>query len=275
MVLWRGMHDEGIPGRTKPPSIRVPDAFPVAETAYLEEVVNRLQNSLGSRLVGVYLFGSAGWGEYAPGISDLDLQAVVSEPSSVLQREELARCLSHRVLPCPATRLDFICYTRSSIDPAHRHPHFDLNFNTCGIFEQLMLEHPAEADHWFLLDIAMGRELGHALLGPPPAAIFAPIPRIWQLQAISESLAWHQLHDIVSPNHVLNACRGWRYAVTGVFGSKAAGAAWACSQPGCPPVVTRAEQLRRDGTILDPSDSSELITIAKEAVRQALLETPT
>lgn len=274
MVLLCDMdkHDS-IPGHTNLPFIGVPDALPAAETAYLDEVVNRLQNSLGSRLVGIYLFGSAGSGEYEPGISDLDVQAVVSESLSVLQREELARCLSHTGLPCPATRLDFICYSRSSIDPAHRHPHFELNFNTCGIFEQLMLEPVAEADHWLLLDIAIGRELGHALLGPPPGAIYAPIPRAWQLQAISEALAWHQMHDIASPNNVLNACRGWRYAVTGVFGSKVAGAAWALLQPGCPPVVERAEQSRRDGALLDPSEVTELNAIAGAAVRRALHET--
>jgi hypothetical protein len=218
----------------------------------------------------VYLFGSAGCGEYAPGISDLDVQAVMSETPSMVQREELAGRLAHAVLPCPSKRLDFVCYTRSSIDPANRHPHFDLNFNTGSVFEQLMLEPRAEADHWFLLDIALGRELGHALVGPPPATVYAPIPRTWQLEAMRESLAWRQAHDITSPNNVLNACREWRYAVTGVLGSKAAGVAWARSQPGCPTVVEQAEQSRRDGTLLDPSESFALIAIAETAIRQAL-----
>ena len=62
----------------------------------------------------------------------------------------------------------------------------------------------------------------------------------------------------------------WRYAVTGALGSKAVGASWAHSQPGCPQVVKRAEQSRRDGAPLNPSEAAELVAIASEAVRQAL-----
>jgi len=51
-----------------------------------------------------------------------------------------------------------------------------------------------------------------------------------------------------------------------------AGASWARSQPGCPPVVERAEQSRRDGAPLNPSEAAELVAITSEAVRQALLE---
>lgn len=264
-------HNERILGRTTLLFTHVHATLPVPEVAYLEEVVNRVQNSFGSRLVGVYLFGSAGSGEYEPGISDLDVQAVIREPVSLLQREELAGHLAHVALPCPASRLDFVCYTHSSIDPANRYPSFELNFNTGGgILEQFMLAPKVGASHWFLLDIALGRELGHALLGPPPATIFAPIPRVWLLQAMCDSLAWHQLYDSGTANTVLNACREWRYALTGMLGSKAAGAAWAGSQPECPPIVRRAVQSRRDGTLLNPSEVSELIAIASEAVRQAL-----
>jgi len=248
-------------------------SLPAPETAYLEQLVCRLQSGLGPRLVGVYLFGSAGYGAYEAGISDLDVQAVVDGVSSTRQREELAERLAHESLPCPAKRLDFVCYTRSAVNPARRHPHFELNFNTGdGIPEQLMFDPSAEANHWFLLDIAMGREFGHAMVGPPPATVFAPIPSVWQLQAIQDSLAWHPAHDPISPNNVLNACRGWRYAVTGALGSKAAGASWARSQPGCPPIVERAEHSRRDGAPVSPSEAADLIAIASEAVRQALLE---
>jgi predicted nucleotidyltransferase len=44
-------------------------ALPNAEATYLEQVVKTLQSSLQQRLVGVYLFGSAAYDDYTPGIS--------------------------------------------------------------------------------------------------------------------------------------------------------------------------------------------------------------
>lgn len=244
--------------------------LPPPEIAYLEAVVDRLRTSLGPHLLGVYLFGSTGSGDYLPGISDLDVHAVLSDSIDRLQCAEIAKYLSHRILPCPATRLDFVCYTRAAVDPAQRTPHFELNLNTSEVFEQVMFEPSVEASHWFLLDIAIGRELGYALYGPSPTDIFAPIPRVWQLVAIRESLEWYRAHDLASPNSVLNACRGWRYAVTGVLGSKAAGAAWVRAQPDCLPVVTRAEIARRDGTQLEADEASALIAMALKEVQYAL-----
>jgi Domain of unknown function (DUF4111) len=57
---------------------------------------------------------------------------------------------------------------------------------------------------------------------------------VWVLDALMESLRWHRTHDLGSPNSVLNACRGWRWAETGVWGSKREGLAWALRQPGVP-----------------------------------------
>ena len=126
--------------------------------------------------------------------------------------------------------------------PAARHPQFLLNFNTGSdvATDRLTLDPAGEASHWFLLDIAMGRELGRALLGPPAPQVFAPIPRPWCLEALVDSLAWHEAHEVASANSLHNACRGWRYAATATFGSKQAGATWALHQPDCPPAIAPA-----------------------------------
>src|SRR5215207_10564221 len=89
---------------------RVPRILPEAEAAYLAAVVDTLRQNLERRLTGVYLFGSAGYGAYEPGRSDLDVQVVTAEPLGVTEKQELARRLSHRVLPCPARQLEFVCY---------------------------------------------------------------------------------------------------------------------------------------------------------------------
>ncbi|HEX6289474.1 MAG TPA: aminoglycoside adenylyltransferase domain-containing protein [Herpetosiphonaceae bacterium] len=249
-----------------------PGALPAAESAYLDRVVAILQQRLGQRLLGVYLFGSAAYGDYEPGISDLDVQAVLTTLLDKQMCREIAASLTHRVLPCPARRLELVIYARPAIDPAARHPRFDLNLNTgAGEDDHLVLDPAEESSHWFLLDIAMGHELGRSLLGPQPAKVFAPIPRRWCLEAIGDSLAWHRRHESASANSVLNACRGWRYAVTGTFGSKLAGAAWARRQPNCPSVVAQAEQRRLGGPPLSAAEVTELVEIVGAAVRAALL----
>jgi hypothetical protein len=182
----------------------------------------------------------------------------------------LTRRLTHRVLPCPARLLELVCYARDAVDPASRHPRFELNFNTGrAIVDHLALDPAEESSHWFLLDIAFGRELGVALLGPPPAEIFAPVPRVWTLEALADSLAWHAAHEPASVNAVLNACRSWRFAATGVFGSKRDGAAWAHGQPGCPTIVDDLLRGTRAAEI-DLSSVRQLVAIAGAAVQDAM-----
>jgi len=249
----------------------VPIRLPSPETAYLKRVVGALQRCLGQRLVGIYLFGSAAYSAYEPGISDLDVQAVVTESLSKRNRKQIAGLLTHQVLTCPARRLEFVCYARTSVYPASRYPQFELNFNTgAGEEDHISLDPAEESSHWFLLDIAMGRALGRPLLGPEPAQVFAPIPRIWQLEAIAESLVWHSEHEPTSANTVLNACRGWRYVATGHFGSKRDGCAWARQQPACPVGVLEADRLRQLGSHLSVSSATELVKIVTEAVHEAI-----
>jgi hypothetical protein len=248
-----------------------PKALPKPEAAYLEKLVEMLQTRLEGRLVGVYLFGSAAYSAYEPGISDLDVQAVVTESLGKRERKQLAGFLTHRMLPCPARRLEFVCYARPSICAATRHPQFEVNFNTGpGEQDHLSLDPGEESSHWFLLDIALGRALGRPLIGPEPAQVFGPIPRLWQLEAIADSLAWHSDNEPTSANTVLNACRGWRFAETGAFGSKLAGSTWARQQPACPAVVEEAERHRRSGSALCASAVTEIVEIVTEAVRTAI-----
>ncbi len=243
-----------------------------AEAAYLEQVVKILQSHLQQRLVGVYLFGSAAYGDYTPQLSDLDVQAVVTESLSKHECMDIASSLTHETLLCPARRLEFVCYAQSSINPATRHPRFELNFNTgAGEPNRLSLDPAEESSHWFVLDIAIGRAIGRTLVGSEPAQVFAPIPRIWQLEAIADSLAWHTTHEFTSANSVLNACRGWRYAVTEMWGSKVAGADWARQQPECPVVVAQAQQHRYGDSALSASAVTELVDRVTEAVQAAIL----
>ncbi|KAB8140385.1 DUF4111 domain-containing protein [Chloroflexia bacterium SDU3-3] len=245
--------------------------LPARETEYLRDVRAILRRTLADQLVGVYLFGSAANGSYEPGVSDLDIQAVTHVPVPEALRRELAGLLAHAHLPCPARRLEFVLYSQGAVSPAARHPRFLLNWNTgAGERDHMSLDAAQEASHWFLLDIAMGREVGQALFGPPPAEVFSPIPRPWVLDALLDSLLWHHTHEGTSANAVLNACRAWRYAAEGVMGSKLDGAAWAMQQLDEPGLIAQALRHRRHGYAPDPAAVVQLMDRVALEVRRAI-----
>lgn len=235
---------------------------------YLEEMVQCLRDCLKHQLVGVYLFGSASYDAYEPGLSDLDVQAIVKDPLKTADKQAVICCLSHGGFPCPATKLEFVVYAQGAVYPASRHPHFELNLNT-GPYQSdyISLDPANESSHWFLLDITMGRELGRKLYGTDITDTFSAIPRRWTLEAIADSLHWHQENELSSPNSVLNACRAWRFIITGKFCSKFDGARWAMQQQGCPDIVSRAIAARKTGDKLPAAQVMTLYNIVMIANR--------
>lgn len=226
---------------------------------YLSELVKRLTDYLKEQLVGVYLFGSASYDAYQPGLSDLDVQAIVKSSLETSEKEAIISRLTQKNLPCPATKLEFVVYAQGSVNPANRHPAFELNLNTGPHqSDHISLDPAHESSHWFLLDIAMGRQLGRCLYDADLTEAFGAIPRRWVLEGISDSLAWHQANEASSTNSVLNACRSWRYIATGEFGSKLEGANWAMKQDSCLGVVHRAVEARKIGDTLDAIQVMEL-----------------
>jgi hypothetical protein len=238
---------------------------------YLIKLVERLKDCLGDKLVGVYLFGSASYNAYEAGRSDLDVQAVVREVLSHEEKQSITKQLNHQSLPCPARKLEFVVYAARNINPASRHPHFELNFNTGQYEPDHISFYPAqESSHWFLLDIAIGRQTGRALYGPAPAEVFAPVARHWVLEAIADSLEWHKANELVSANSVLNACRSWRFIATNQFSSKLAGAEWALQQASCPSVARLAIEAHKTGENLPAVSVLELYNIVAKDNNAAL-----
>lgn len=244
--------------------------LPDVDASYLQQLVSVLEQSLHERLVGVYLFGSAGAGHYEPGISDLDVQAVVEAPLNAHERVALAMRLAHAELPCPARRLEFVCYDRAAVEAAHRHPRFQLNFNTgAGGLHHLSTDPSAEASHWFLLDIALGRERGRTLHGEPLEQVFGAVPRKWVLEAMEDSLAWHEESEPASANAVLNACRASRYAVTGQLGSKGEAVEWARGEDAGASVVETAWRCRHGGPPIHREAAATFIASVRGALAAA------
>lgn len=245
--------------------------LPEPETSYLCLLVALLHGLLADRLVAVYLFGSGSYGDYDPGPSDLDVQAVVDGILEPAQRTQLIEMLDHTAFPCPARRLEFVCYDVRDVAPPDRHPQFQLNLNTGSDLARHVSTDPStEPSHWFLLDLAIGRDLGRALYGPSPTDLLAEVPRTWQLSAILDSLSWHDASEPATPNRVLNACRSWRYAETEIWGSKRQGARWVATHYPDLTVVSAALSSRRNYGDIDSRAADELDIRTRTAVGAAL-----
>jgi predicted nucleotidyltransferase len=138
---------------------------------YLEALAERLRDGLGERLIAVWLIGSGGMGAFRPGASDLDVAVVVSGPPVDVELRDL---------PVPATKLEIVFYDR------------DLRV--------LFDPNPGSGDHWYVIDLAVAREHGRPLLGPPPWELIGEIPREEILAALDASDRWHAEHEPDSPN---------------------------------------------------------------------------
>lgn len=238
---------------------------------YLSRLADAVRTVCSDRLLGLYLFGSAGCGGYEPGPSDLDVQAVVAPRLDADAHQRLAVLLDHARLPCPARRLEFVCYAHEDVRDLTRPPRYAMNFNTGrdGV-HHLSLDADEVPGHWFVLDIALGRARGTTLAGPPPDTLFGAVPHALLLQAMREGLAWHEAHEPASPNAVLNACRAWRHAETGELGSKQEGAEWmAAHSPFFRPVVEAALRSRREARPLPAGSAEPLLQAARRAVYRA------
>ncbi|KAH7184494.1 hypothetical protein DER44DRAFT_816950 [Fusarium oxysporum] len=202
---------------------------------YLDEVVK----------IRVYLFGSASYNAYEPGLSDLNIQAVVKHLLKTTEKQQIIRHLNLHLLPCPATKIEFVVYAQNSVNPANRHPYFELNLNTGPHkSDHISLNPVNKSSHWFLFDIAMGRQLGCCL----------------------------DVNKANSANSVLSACRSWQFIASGEFSSKLNGARWAMHQQSYPAVVEQAIAARKAGEELPAAHVQGLYAMVTR-VNRASLET--
>jgi Nucleotidyltransferase domain len=113
-----------------------------------------------ARVVGFYAGGSIGSGDYRPGVSDLDLVAVVAAPLTRYRRARLRDV--HRTLGPPKLHCAYVPLSAVS-DVAEKHVNWA---------HERMFERP-------LSGIARGElhQFGVTVYGPPPAALIPPVSR--------------------------------------------------------------------------------------------------
>lgn len=193
--------------------------------------------------VGVYLHGSAALGGFRPRTSDVDILAVVAGASSgaaVRLGERLAA-----VDGCPGSGLDLTVITAATAAQLGDCP-FEVYVATTDAAPRIIPgdDHPGDPD--LVLHTALCRAHAVAVTGPPPSAVFAPVPRTRILAAMLKELERPSLQH-ATVYAVLNACRTARYAEEGTFCSKLAGGEWFLRHHGPHPVVGAALTAQRHG----------------------------
>ena len=228
---------------------------------------------LGDDLVAVYLGGSGALGGVAAAQSDVDLVAVCAAAPGQELRRAIVAGLGGLAMGWPMRGLEFVLYTRAAVaDPAER-PRFELNLNVGPRMPyHLSLDPASEPAHWFVLDLAILRDHGRPLAGPPARDLVGPIPRRRLLEALRASLAWHGAHEPALQQTVLNASRGWRFAEEGVWSSKDDAGAWALRRTDDPATVSAALAVRHGdrSATLDPARVDAFQRRVLDRVEQAL-----
>jgi Domain of unknown function (DUF4111)/Nucleotidyltransferase domain len=189
--------------------------------AYLADLTQRFEDVLGEGLVGVYVHGSLALGDFSPERSDVDVVAVVGRPLSPSEKEVIAEVARS----CPATGGLELHVVHECTITAVEAPHFELHVSGERVVDGS--GHPGDTD--LPMHFAVLHEHGRALVGPPPATLFPPIPRALLLRGFASELRWAEDH--ASPSYqVLNACRALRFLEEGILCSKLEGAEWARSR---------------------------------------------
>jgi hypothetical protein len=242
---------------------------PAAVGRYMEAIEGILRRSLGRQLVGLYLSGSSVLGDFAPATSDIDLIAITRDDPALATRYAIVDAIGG--LSCPARGLEFVLYPRSAVAGPQPSLRWAINLNLGPRLAQTVwwFDPDPRPEYWVVLDLAMLRAHGRAIVGPPPAVVMPPIDRAVVLDALAQSLAWHADFDRGRPNRVLNACRAWRYLLEGDLVSKATAADWAERRTG-DPVISEAERLRADGRLeLDPEVVDGFVGPIEDAIQTA------
>ena len=212
---------------------------------YGREVVASLEDVLRDGLHGAYFVGSVALGGYVPGQSDIDMVAVSEDAIADQLKPLLADAVFDTTRSCPARGLEFTLYRRSLAESSPVAADFEVNVNGGPRMDRdIHVDSRTEPRFWYVIDRAIAHRCGVAIVGPPPAEVFAAVSRQALLEAMIESMRWHREHEKATLYSVLNAARAWRFAAEDALVSKLEGAAWARERWSSVSVIDAAVDLR-------------------------------
>ena len=206
-------------------------ALPIDDTArpILAQLTGGLKAILRGRLVGVYVYGSLITGDFAAGISDIDLVVVMRDPLDEAAFASLHQLHGGVVARQPEwhDRLELAYISQAALRS------FRSETSTIGIISPGEPFHLLEAGSDWLISWHALRQDGVALLGPPIQSLVDDISTQEYLQAVGEHIRGYRESVKKRQNKqalsyiVLTVARGVYTLAQGVPPSKVKAAAWA------------------------------------------------
>jgi hypothetical protein len=225
------------------------------ETA--REVGRALTDALGEDLVAVYLHGSAVLGGFRWERSDLDLLAL---SRTALSDQQFGRVVSALVpLPYPANGLEFTLMTAGEASqPELPAPRFQIHLTTGGwhAARKVVDGRLRDGDHDLVLHLAVCREHGEAIVGPPARSSLTALPEPALESAMRDEIGWARENG--PPEYlVLTSARAWLFFATHRIASKIDAGAWAAARDAEPAVIEAALARQRGAAATIPTHAAE------------------
>lgn len=223
-----------------------------------DAVFEVVRSTLGDRILGVYLYGSAVAGGLKPA-SDLDLFVVADRRTSPEQRRAMIDKL--RPLSAQAARprhwrpVELTVAALPDLVPARYPPRVDFQSGEWlrGQFDAGAARPWRTPNSDLLVVLAQVRRTSTALVGPAATSVIPHIPTEALARAMIDEIS-HLLDDLESDttNVLLTLARIWYTLATSDFASKDAAANWALAQMDAP---VPALELARDAYLGTTADT--------------------
>jgi streptomycin 3"-adenylyltransferase len=206
------------------------------EHEQLEQIVDLVREVLERDAVGAYLFGSATLGGLRPR-SDVDVLVLSKRPTTREEKQRLVDRLltiSGRNPPTTPRPVELTIVAEPEVRPWRYPPSYDLQYGEWWRreFEGGEVEPwPKEPNPDLASLITMVLRADRPLLGPPPEAVFDPVPRDDYVRAMVAAVdnVLRDLHGDTR-NMILTLARIWTSLATGSIRSKDEAAAWALAR---------------------------------------------
>jgi predicted nucleotidyltransferase len=232
----------------------------------VESFVRRLTDELAAAgpemLVGVYVHGSAVFGDFQPDGSDVDILVVVHDgiPSSSVQA--MTQILSGLSVG-PGTGVEVSIVEESAARrPLPPWP-YRVHITTSPPERKTVWCEPGRGDSDLILHYAATRQAGWAAYGPPSTDLVGEIGRRTLAAQLAAELRWAV--DYSNESYaVLNTCRALVWAKEAMLCSKKAGGTWAVSN-GVEPALVRqavADRLTRRKRAVGPEARAFAMRVA-------------
>ena len=195
----------------------------------LAQLTEGLQLILRDRLIGIYLYGSLITGDFAPGVSDIDLVVVMTAELDSIHFKALHNLHQSVVKRQPAwqDRLELAYISAAALRT------FRSQSSAIGIISPGEPFHRLEAGGDWLISWYALRKDGLALAGPPINSLIHDIPADEYLRAVAEHIR-HYRDSVKKPQNkqalsyiVLTVARGLYTLAHRKAPSKIQAAAWA------------------------------------------------